>query len=371
MSSHVAWDVRVRGTGAVGRTLALALARAGWRVGLGGAVAHASGGADVRAYALNHASRALLQGLRVWDALPREAITPIDAMHVRGDGRGTLDFTAYQQCVEALGWIVDAASLDRALDEAVRFAPGVHPAGDDEPAALVAVCEGRDSAWRASHGVQWTRHGYGQTAVAARLVSDRPHGGVARQWFRGPDVLALLPMDGPRAGHGLALVWSLPAAQAQACLALDEAAFCEQLQGACDDGVGTLQLVSPRAHWPLAVARAHPWCGPGWVLLGDAAHTVHPLAGQGLNLGLADVAALVEVLSQRETWRPLGDEKLLRRYARRRSLPTWAMQQLTDGLLHLFEQPATPWKELRNGGLSLFDAASPLKRWMVRQALGA
>jgi 2-polyprenyl-6-methoxyphenol hydroxylase-like FAD-dependent oxidoreductase len=119
------------------------------------------------------------------------------------------------------------------------------------------------------------------------------------------------------------------------------------------------------------LARAEAWCGPGWVLLGDAAHVVHPLAGQGLNLGLADVAALTQVLSRRETWRSLGDARLLRRYERQRMTPTLAMGQLTDGLLRLFshEQPAL--RELRNRGMTLVNHLPPLKRWLTSRALGS
>ena len=121
--------------------------------------------------------------------------------------------------------------------------------------------------------------------------------------------------------------------------------------------------------WPLMQANASAWCGPGWVLLGDAAHVVHPLAGQGLNLGLADVAALTAVIGQREPWRGLGDEKLLRRYARERIAPTWAMAQVTDGLLNLFSHEAPALRELRNRGLSLVNRLPPLKRWLTTRAL--
>jgi 2-polyprenyl-6-methoxyphenol hydroxylase-like FAD-dependent oxidoreductase len=118
------------------------------------------------------------------------------------------------------------------------------------------------------------------------------------------------------------------------------------------------------------LARAEPVCGPGWALLGDAAHLVHPLAGQGLNLGLADVAALVRVLAAREPWRPLGDLRLLQRYARERRGPTWLMGQVTDGLLHLFAHPQPVVKSLRNRGLSLVNGLSPLKRLLTQRALG-
>ena len=143
----------------------------------------------------------------------------------------------------------------------------------------------------------------------------------------------------------------------------------QSLVQATDGRCGALALASARSSWPLMWARARDWCGPGWVLLGDAAHVVHPLAGQGLNLGLADVAALSEVLGQREPWRALGDAKMLRRYARERQAKTWAMGQLTDGLLHLFAQRSPLARELRNRGLTLINQLSPVKRWLAARAL--
>jgi 2-polyprenyl-6-methoxyphenol hydroxylase-like FAD-dependent oxidoreductase len=136
--------------------------------------------------------------------------------------------------------------------------------------------------------------------------------------------------------------------------------------------VGELRLHGAPAAWPLAIAQASPWSGPGWVLLGDAAHQVHPLAGQGLNLGLADVDVLSGVLREareREPWRSAGDERLLRRYERARWLPTRAMAGLTDGLLHLFETDQGLVRELRNTGMGLLNQWSPVKRWLVGQAL--
>lgn len=371
------FDVCIRGQGAVGLSLALALARQGLRVGLVGPSAAAPAAAerpDVRAYALNAASRRLLTELRVWDALPADAVTPVDDMLVQGDAAGaTLDFSAWQQGAEALAWIVDAAELEAALRTAARFAPHLHAVADGSAeasgAALTVLAEGRDSAGRAALGVRFERHAYGHTAIAARLVAERPHAGVARQWFRSPDVLALLPFDRPQPGCSYGLVWSLPAARAQALLALPPAEFEAALAEATGGATGTLRLGSERAAWPLAIAQAEPLCGAGWVLVGDAAHLVHPLAGQGLNLGLGDVAALARVLAEREPWRALGDATLLRRYARERALPTRAMALVTDGLLHLFahEQPAL--RELRNRGLTLLNHLSPIKRLLAARAL--
>jgi 2-polyprenyl-6-methoxyphenol hydroxylase-like FAD-dependent oxidoreductase len=154
-------------------------------------------------------------------------------------------------------------------------------------------------------------------------------------------------------------------------MAMTDADFEAALAQATEGAAGALALAGPRASWPLAIARAESVCGPGWVLVGDAAHVVHPLAGQGLNLGLADVAVLAEVLAAREGWRALGDEKLLARYARQRLGPVQAMAQVTDGLLQLFASEQPLLKELRNRGLSLADRLPPLKRLLTARALGS
>jgi 2-polyprenyl-6-methoxyphenol hydroxylase-like FAD-dependent oxidoreductase len=368
------FDVQVQGAGIVGLSLALALARDGLTVALRGAVPVAGEHAapDVRAYALSAASVALLRRVKVWDALPPHAATRVLDMKVQGDtDTGLLEFSAWQQHVDALAWITDAAVLEHALASAVRFAPHITTVepGLDVTASLTALCEGKASAARADRGVVFESHPYGHRAIAARLVAARAHQGLARQWFRAPDVLALLPFDAPTPGRSLALVWSVPDARAQALLALDAPAFEAELMLATGGEAGDLVLASARADWPLMRAQAAAWCGPGWVLLGDAAHVVHPLAGQGLNLGLADVAALVAVIGARESWRGLGDEKLLRRYARERAAPTWAMTQVTDGLLQLFSREGAAVRELRNRGMNLVNRVTPLKRWLTDRAL--
>jgi len=376
------FDVQVHGNGIVGHALALSLAGLGLRVAMHAEAATATlaptpAPVDIRAYALNAASVALLRRLKVWDGLPAHSATAVHDMRVEGDVPGAvLEFSGWEQRVGELAWIVDAGALLAQLAAALRFSPHITVTNSDVAAPLAALCEGKASARREALGVAFERQSYGHRAIAARLVARHgdapaPHQGTARQWFRSPDVLALLPLGLPEPGASYGLVWSMPDAQAEGLLALGEAEFEHALNHATGGAAGRLTLASARMAWPLQRATASTWCGPGWVLLGDAAHTVHPLAGQGLNLGLADVAALTQVLAAREPWRPLGDARLLRRYARERLAPTQAMSQLTDGLLQLFAAPAPVVRELRNRGLGLVNAAGPLKRWLTARALGA
>jgi 2-polyprenyl-6-methoxyphenol hydroxylase-like FAD-dependent oxidoreductase len=367
-----ALDVCIRGAGIVGRTLALLLARERLRVGLveQPAVA-ASGHSDVRAYALNPASRALLEMLRAWPD-PAHA-TPVAAMQVHGDEGGAVSFSAADQGVAALAWIVDVPALQDRLGEALRYQPLVERLQAPQPATLTVVCEGRASATRAEFGVQFDITSYPQRAIAARLTCELPHGLVARQWFADGEIVALLPMGdsiGGAAGNLVALVWSVREERADALLAMDPAAFALELEKACGRALGAMTLATERAAWPLQLARANRWCGPGWALAGDAAHNVHPLAGQGLNLGLADAKELARALHERESWRSVGDAKLLRRYERSRKADVLAMGAATDGLQQLFAQQAEPWASLRNWGMSGFDRSGPLKDWVARQAMG-
>ncbi len=375
MSQH--FDVCIRGDGVVGRTLALLLARERLRVALVAkpssletAPTAAASTSDVRAYALNSASKNLLESLRTW---PDEAAaTPVLEMQVwDADGAGSepLTFKAQSLAQPALAWIVDVPALEQQLGQAMRYQGLIEVVQAPVKAALQVVCEGKHSSSRQAFGVSWTSKPYGQKAIAARLHSDRPHQGVARQWFDSGEILALLPISGA-SGNALALVWSVSTARAEALEKLSPDDFCAALQAACGDQPGRLTLISERSSWPLTLASANHWVGPGWALAGDAAHAVHPLAGQGLNLGLADVLALSEVIKQREYWRSLGDERLLRRYERARRADVAAMSRVTDGLHGLFSQTDARWQALRHWGMKSFAHSGPLKAWLTRRAAG-
>jgi 2-polyprenyl-6-methoxyphenol hydroxylase-like FAD-dependent oxidoreductase len=364
-------DVCIRGSGVVGRALALLLANQRLRVGVVEQVAPPAGATgDVRAYALNAASRRLLELVRAWP--DTEHATAVMAMEVNGDDGGQVHFQAPSP--EApLAWIVDVAALQHGLAQALRYQPLVSVLAAPQPAALTVVCEGKASTTRAEFGVQFDLAAYPQQAIAARLSCEKNHNQVARQWFANGEILAFLPLGGPKTpggGNSVALVWSVEQDRAATLLALPKAEFETQLEAASHATLGKLSLASERAAWPLQLARADRWCGPGWALAGDAAHTVHPLAGQGLNLGLADAGELAKVLHEREYWRNVGDVKLLRRYERSRKGDVLAMAAATDGLQQLFSQQMPLWAWLRNQGMKGFERSGPLKQWVMRQAAG-
>ena len=246
-------DVCIRGAGIVGRTLALLLARDRLRVGLVDGPPPADARADVRAYALNAASRDLLLRLRAW---PEEQhATPVQAMDVRGDEGGRVHFGAVDEHAPALAWIVEVEPLLARLAEAVRFQPQVELLSAPRAAALTVVCEGRRSATRDEFGVHFQVHSYPQRAIAARLDCEKPHGGVAHQWFDDGHVLALLPLGG-LSGNSVALVWSVQEPRADELLALGPQEFQARLQAACHDQLGRMTLTTDRVGWPLQ--RAQP-----------------------------------------------------------------------------------------------------------------
>jgi 2-polyprenyl-6-methoxyphenol hydroxylase-like FAD-dependent oxidoreductase len=392
------FDVCIRGGGITGRTLALLLAQERLRVALvvpapqvgsnlrdqsgdpsgntagdpsGNTAGDPSGHSDVRAYALNRKSRDLLESLRCWPA-PAHA-TPVLTMQVQGDDGGEVIFNAAEQHTDALAWIVDVPVLEAQLAQATQFKPQIELFDQPQAATLTVVCEGKNSQSRAEFGVEFDVTPYSQRAIAARLVCDQPHQHNARQWFAKGSILGVLPLgetiDG-FAGNSVAIVWSVEEARAAELVQMDADAFCQAVQEATGSVYGALRLTSERHAWPLQLARAERWVGPGWALAGDAAHTVHPLSGQGLNLGLADVAELASLIARRDYWRSVADEKLLRQYERARKTDAAALGSVTDGLQRLFGFSGNGWQTLRNVGMNGFARSGLLKAWVARRAMG-
>jgi 2-polyprenyl-6-methoxyphenol hydroxylase-like FAD-dependent oxidoreductase len=367
------YDICIRGAGIVGRSLALHLAAKRLRVALlaneGPADAAHS---DVRAYALSPASRAQLEAIRCWPDAAHA--TPVMRMQVQSDADAPVVFDAASQGTPALNWIVDVPVLENLLKEAVRFQPLIEMVEHPVKAELTVVCEGRASKTRAEFGVEFDAKPYQQWALAARLRCAQPHGQVARQWFANGDILALLPLDGPQ-GQACALVWSLSPERAQSLQSADADTFCQQLLAASQGALGAFTLSSERKVWPLQAAQARRWVGSAngasWLLAGDAAHNVHPLAGQGLNLGLGDVAELVDILDHKPYWRSVGDPKLLRAYERARKADFAVVGGSGDALQQIFTHQHPVWQTLRSVGMRGFEHSGPFKQWIAGRAMGS
>lgn len=367
------YDVCIRGNGIVGSTLALLLARQRLRVALVGAPIRAL---DMRAFALNSNSQDLLTDLRCWPSA--EFATPVLGMQIWGDQSGKLNFEA--PLGECLNHIVDVQAIESLLQDAVGFQHSIDRMENNVSAPLTIVCEGKNSVTRKELGIDFQALPYPQHALATRVRCASPHKQRALQWFSQENaelsVLALLPLGGANS-HDAAVVWSLPNDRATSLYAATDEELSLALTNGSQFALGHLQVISAKGIWPLQAAHASQWSGTfengnSWVLAGDAAHTVHPLAGMGLNLGLADAAALAKALSLREGkeyWRGVGDKFLLRRYERERKaglLPTWLA---CDGLQRLFSNPHTLAQSLRNWGMSQFDQLSQLKHFTVQQAM--
>ena len=387
MSTH--HDICIQGSGIVARTLALLLAKERFRVALvGSQPVHQQH--DVRAYALNAASKNLLESLRVWPDAAHA--TPVLGMQVHGDTTGRVNFSAAEHGSEALAWIVDVPALEAQLLQAVKYQPLItvieqvasthlHDGQKSIRRDLTVICEGKNSVTRDELRVEFDVTPYHQHAIAARLTGTLPHGNRAMQWFQNGEILAFLPLSEPNQthpGNSVALVWSVAEDRAKVLMALNAKEFAAEVSIHSEHALGEMTLYSERAVWPLQLARADKWVGKhaelgSWALAGDAAHTVHPLSGQGLNLGLADVAELAHVLAAvkgKEYWRPVGDLKLLRRYERARKLDALALGAVTDGLQQLFARPESPLQTLRNWGMQGFERSGGLKQWVTKRAMG-
>lgn len=379
--------VVVCGAGLVGLASALGLARAGFDVTLVGPVREspppAPGVFGARVYAISPASQRFLADLGVWDMLDPARITPVEAMQVYGDASGHLHLNAWQAAQTTLAWILESDELERVLRQAVRLfrvnccADHFHQfdarrvvtsSGQTLPASLVVGADGARSPVREACGIHHQSRAYGYSGVVTHLTVQRPHQGTAFQWFTPDGVIAFLPMPDTHEGHQVSLVWSMPQDQADAVMAKDDGGRARWLEShlapVCSGFFGHAHVRSPVFSFPL-FAEHSDMVAPGVALVGDAAHRVHPLAGQGLNLGLGDVQELLRVLASKETYREAGDMRVLSRYRRARAEPVLAMRAVTDGLHRLFAIQAPPVMLVRNLGMTLVDRLPFLKRHLI------
>ena len=386
------FDVIVVGGGLVGASLALALGAAGLHLAVLDTqrprTAAEPADWDSRVYAISPGSAAFLDACGAWGGIDPARMCQVEAMHVVGDDLlSTIDFSAYTEGLRELAIIVENRELQRVLWDQLERAPAVEmivPAvcreltftqdaaqllladGRTLRARLVVAADGADSWVRGQAAIEVETRAYRQTAVVANFSTTRPHLGVASQWFRRDGVLALLPLPGAR----MSMVWSTADEHAATLLALTSDELAAEVATAAHGTGGDLQVITPAAAFPLRLQRVRRLVMPRLALVGDAAHNVHPLAGQGVNLGFRDARELAQVLMQRGAQSDCGDFHLLRRYERARREDIATMRLATDTLQKLFNNGDERLGKLRNLGLRLVNRQSQLKNFFIRHAVG-
>jgi 2-octaprenyl-6-methoxyphenol hydroxylase len=383
MSGASECDVCIVGGGLVGAALALALEPLPLRVVLIEASRPGPGSAsfDARALALSNGSRRLFEALGVWREL---APTPIRTIHVSQRGRfGQTRIVAAEQGAEALGYVLEMHELGevlwRSLGPATRVISPARVTGvratedarslslDDGTtlaARLVVAADGADSLARREAGVSAKRADYDQSAIVATVLTERAHQGVAYERFSEEGPLALLPCSG---GRSVAVLTVRPA-EVEAVLALADVAFLARLEARFGGRLGRFLRVGERKAYALALTESARVAAPRTAIIGNAAQGLHPVAGQGFNLGLRDAATLAEVLADAPG--DPGEGAVLERYAAWRARDRRALIRFTDGLIRLFAHPSPPLAVARGLGLAAFDLLPPAKRALSRLSFG-
>jgi 2-octaprenyl-6-methoxyphenol hydroxylase len=388
-------DVLISGGGFIGLTLAVALSKAKLTsvvIDREPFAKHLDGKFDGRTSAIAHGSAILLAGIGIWPALEPLA-EPIREIRV-SDGRAPL-FLHYDPRELApplqgrpLGHIIENRDLRRVLYEHAAKSPGVElldgteiarlernasgvtaelPDGSVIGAKLAVAADGRDSKLRREAGIAAARWNYPQTAIVCTVAHERPHRGIAHERFLPAGPFAILPIKGNRSS----IVWTERASEAPRLMALDDKAFLAELKHRFGDFLGKLEVTGPRWSYPLGLVHADKYVAERLVLAGDAAHAIHPIAGQGLNLGLRDVAALAEVLADaNRAGRDIGDAAVLARYERWRRFDSFTLIAATDGLNRLFSNDVAPVRLVRDLGLAAVNKLPGLKRFFMRHAMG-
>ncbi len=389
------YDIVIIGGGLVGASLACALGRSGLRLGVVEAVplnSAAQPSYDDRAVALAFGSRRIFEGLGVWADIERLGAYPIEHIHISDRGRfGFARLHATDAGLPALGYVVPTRVLGRALYQALQGLTNVRvlcPAAMQSlsigaDAAVVDIKEGADtkrlrtrlvvaadgahSAVRQAAGIEARRSEYAQVAIVTNVTAAEPHRNTAYERFTDSGPLAVLPM----AGNTCGVVWSAQRAEVDAILAWSEEEFLARLQERFGERLGRFTRAGRRVSYPLALTRVREQVRERLVLIGNAAHTVHPVAGQGFNLGLRDVAALAEVIEDALTQgADIASLAVLKRYAEWRRRDNQVTARFTDGLIGLFSNDLTPLALGRNLGLIAADLLPPVKRGFIRMTSG-
>lgn len=379
------FDVIVVGGGVVGLSAAIAMRQRGFSVAVVDAGNLTAETQNRRVYAINQASRKLLTSLDVWSALEAAQISPYTHMHVwDAVNNGHIDFDARMIATNELGAIIEEsalkkAALAKALALGVILFPysrvtlvttnnnGVELRADNQlwQSRLLIVADGAMSATRQLLGVSITSWPYHQHAIVATVTTEQSHQQTAYQVFNPDGPLAFLPLADK---HQCSIVWSTSPARATQLMQLTDDEFSHQLTCAFNAKLGTCQVMGIRHQYPLHMRHTKQYSGSNWLLMGDAAHTIHPLAGLGLNVGLDDLAVWLSQLDTSKThnW----SNKILSAYQRQRKHAVWQTIALMGGLKTIFANPLPPIAALRHIGLNACNNLSPLKRLFIRHAAG-
>ena len=388
------FDVVIIGGGLVGAGLSAALKHSGLSLAMvesqpllmpGNAPASTEDW-DSRIYAISPGSRSFLEQSGAWSLLDASRIASVEAMRVFGDTGAKLEFSAYQMGVAELACILENRALHHALWQvasqqdnltllqparcaALKFAADAATLtledGRTLDAKLVVGADGRDSWVRKQAGISAAPLDYQQHGVVANFSCELPHRGIAYQWFQPDGILALLPL----AGNRVSMVWSVNPEQSARLLAMAHDELGEKVVAASRHSLGELKLVTPPAAFPLRMLVLPQISAPRVALIGDAAHNMHPLAGQGVNTGFRDARQLAQILMERGAQNDCGDANLLRRYERKRKEDIYTMQATTYGLKHLFNNDVPALRSMRNFGLDSVNRITPLKKMLMQHAL--
>ena len=391
MAESLRVDVIIIGGGPVGSLLATILAQAGMAVAVVEATspaALAQPGSDARAIAVSYTSQKVLAAAGAWESMAAEAGAIREIRVTDAASPLFLHYDHLEVGDHPLGWIVPNPALRRAVLERLAAHPTAHllaPArvkrlerlsgrveveledGRRLTAALAVAADGRASQTREAAGIAIARRAYGESGIVCTMTHERPHHGIAHERFLPAGPFAILPLAGQRSG----IVWTEPHDRAAAICAQDDAAFLAELSQRVGGFLGTIGLEGRRFHHPLSLHLAETMIAPRLALVGDAAHGMHPIAGQGMNMGFRDVAALAEVIvdAGRLGLDP-GAAPVLERYQRWRRFDTMVMLGVTDGLDRLFSNDVAPLRHLRRLGLAAINRLPTAKRFFMRHAMG-